>query len=1113
MPRGVALIVTLAILAILTTLLVSFVSMASLDRGATKSYSQALGADQVALGGLDQIVSQLQAEIADPQLSTNALPAQSGLSNNLYLPLTNSNAGPQRTAPNLPGLATLLSYSGTNLYTGSTPAANYSSPSSTETNSLNSRSISTNRWLKPQFTTNNAGFPVPQWIVVTRSGPQAFTNYSSLLANGTITNNTYAVGRYAYTIYDTSGLLDANVAGYPTSALTNAANKGLLPWADLTQLGIPQSAIDKMVAWRNAASSATYPASVYSAATNNGFTAVTNGDTLFLNRQELIKYAQTQNLPLTNALPYLTTFSRELNGPTWGPSTPPLSTTNYALNQYRDFSLNPRIPNPRVQTAFKRNNGLESVVGEPLVKYRFPLDKLALLEAVGTTYTIADYNNNKNNIKTEIENYFGLDLAADANCPSYRHWQYPPINRPQPAAAASGILTLDDVAALPNTQAREPDFFELLQAGILSGSLGVPGKTAAGPNLGRGDQSPATGNGLPNYTDTDDNITIQVMRIGANIIDQWDADSYPTTLTYSPLPINVYGIEDLPYPFAGFVNVYTPVTNSPPFDFYIYFELWNPHQQAPGAATSTNYPTNFQLAPFYNSALLSASDYIRPGFDTLVTNAPATTGKSTVWFYNGANTLTNLYLGDPANGPTNLVFASTPTQFREPALIPGNSTAPPPLNNVACFTPPPLTAFPTSKKPANDSNTATTPFPTNSVASLVTSYNWSIKVYASLCMKLQYMDTSGTPHTYATFMGIDDTAGLYSSGTGYYIDGVLSPNTTLSTNAFSLVKSDPRTYRLGAAENLTVPTPNANQPLSTSAGVMNNPITGSPPFGTTVSSGVTTVGGLKPYRIDMWAANDPAVTIKGATSHTPAAGTPTTESPYYQDVDGVTRWGDARNAYKLNNTSPLFTGNGANRPVLLNRPFQSVGELGYVFRDAAWKTLDFASNTSADAGLLDLFTLSDAPVVAGRVNPNTPYPQVLAALISGATQSTTNATTVSTNSAFAVAQALQSITATTPFVNRADLIANFMTNSEITALAPTGIKSEEEAVVRGIAESSNTRTWNFMIDIIAQSGRYPATAASLDNFVVEGERRYWLHIAIDRYTGQIVDKQLEVVNE
>jgi hypothetical protein len=30
---------------------------------------------------------------------------------------------------------------------------------------------------------------------------------------------------------------------------------------------------------------------------------------------------------------------------------------------------------------------------------------------------------------------------------------------------------------------------------------------------------------------------------------------------------------------------------------------------------------------------------------------------------------------------------------------------------------------------------------------------------------------------------------------------------------------------------------------------------------------------------------------------------------------------------------------------------------------------------------------------------------------------------------------------------------------------------------------------------------------------VEGEKRYWLHVAIDRFTGQVIDKQIEVVNE
>ena len=32
-------------------------------------------------------------------------------------------------------------------------------------------------------------------------------------------------------------------------------------------------------------------------------------------------------------------------------------------------------------------------------------------------------------------------------------------------------------------------------------------------------------------------------------------------------------------------------------------------------------------------------------------------------------------------------------------------------------------------------------------------------------------------------------------------------------------------------------------------------------------------------------------------------------------------------------------------------------------------------------------------------------------------------------------------------------------------------------------------------------------------FLVDGEQHYWVHVAIDRFTGQVVDKQIEVVNE
>jgi hypothetical protein len=40
-----------------------------------------------------------------------------------------------------------------------------------------------------------------------------------------------------------------------------------------------------------------------------------------------------------------------------------------------------------------------------------------------------------------------------------------------------------------------------------------------------------------------------------------------------------------------------------------------------------------------------------------------------------------------------------------------------------------------------------------------------------------------------------------------------------------------------------------------------------------------------------------------------------------------------------------------------------------------------------------------------------------------------------------------------------------------------------------------------------------AKSKHLSSFIVEGEKRYWLHIAIDRFTGEVLDKQIEVVNE
>ena len=45
------------------------------------------------------------------------------------------------------------------------------------------------------------------------------------------------------------------------------------------------------------------------------------------------------------------------------------------------------------------------------------------------------------------------------------------------------------------------------------------------------------------------------------------------------------------------------------------------------------------------------------------------------------------------------------------------------------------------------------------------------------------------------------------------------------------------------------------------------------------------------------------------------------------------------------------------RPVMMNRPFRSVGEMAYAFRDQPFRTLNFSSASSPDAGLLDRLVL------------------------------------------------------------------------------------------------------------------------------------------------------------
>ncbi len=272
------------------------------------------------------------------------------------------------------------------------------------------------------------------------------------------------------------------------------------------------------------------------------------------------------------------------------------------------------------------------------------------------------------------------------------------------------------------------------------------------------------------------------------------------------------------------------------------------------------------------------------------------------------------------------------------------------------------------------------------------------------------------------------------------------------------------------------------------------------------------------------------------------------------------------NAYGVNG-APIATQSPAyqaqSRPYILHRPFRSVAELGYVFSGTPWKNIDLFTPQSGDSSLLDVFTAYETPsgasnpnpLVAGVVNLNSQQTPVLQAILSGAyvdeVQTSTSGTTntgfppLTAQQAAALlnpsngntlpARTASSAAGQGPLQNVSELAGRWIgppgagaagysgPSGDLTTLYSAAFGNNtstmqnvdrfREAFIRPLAAVGNTRVWNLMIDVIAQTGRYPQGANNPANFVVDGEQRYWVHVAIDRFTGQVLDKQVEVVKD
>ncbi|MGI8955847.1 MAG: putative Ig domain-containing protein [Chthoniobacterales bacterium] len=215
--------------------------------------------------------------------------------------------------------------------------------------------------------------------------------------------------------------------------------------------------------------------------------------------------------------------------------------------------------------------------------------------------------------------------------------------------------------------------------------------------------------------------------------------------------------------------------------------------------------------------------------------------------------------------------------------------------------------------------------------------------------------------------------------------------------------------------------------------------------------------------------------------------------------------------------------------VLLNRRFENVGEFGYAYKASsttASKTLDFASSTSQDAAILDFFTYNTASRRAGTVNLNTRNGPVLAALIRGALLNDPGSENIPTNVVSPPGPPpLDALNAGQAIVRETTNNGPALTRRDVTRLAAAvaaavpalaGSDENKQTIARALAEAGQTRTWNLMIDVIAQTGKYaPGTADLADptKFTVQGEKRYWLHIALDRDGGTVLGQQLEEVAE
>lgn len=1155
LERGFALVIVLAMLVLVLSIVMAYFSKTAQQRQISQTSASSAKTQFLTSTAEAMIVDDLLQEINAGSLAD----AQANAGVKIYRPIWDTtgnplhphapSAAPQRVGAGSAKNVVKVSRSGVPFFTGGTGYTNNNNgPSrasaiSTGTASVSGRLFTKDRWNLPRLIASDelAGFTVPEWIYIDAGGknPTTFSEAElKVMSQSTPGNADFVIGRYAYVVYDVGGLIDINVVG---NALTDDdlnKRKGRLHQVNLADgIGtVDLPAFADFVTWRSEQSSSNASETSGSGGLfdpKRTFLDVVPGEQSLVSRQELLRYsAQFPDRIPADALPLLTTFSRDLNAPSYEPNP---QRSKLPASPVAD-EMNPALLSVRFSsdTTLNRPEGpVEVKAGTPVITRRFPLSKLGLFKDATAT-------------PAQFAYYFGLTKQDNHT------WRYT-------ATTADGrIARLSEVAA----QGREPNFFEILQAVIYTGSLG-------------------RANGVDNYTyqRTEDLLqNFQIIQIGANIIDQWDSDDQPTHLEFPSGNANEYlvrrGIENLPYVNQIGLVAWRPTNNRNLFQVWAIFDVWNPHQNA---KTPPQGIEEFRIVPLGGrgrifldytvdppSLASGASSELRSAVSRLYNTAPSNGGCQFALVQDGSNDLVAINAGRNFTFPANGDYSEITTLGGAPS----SSTDTPGLLIIQCE---PGPAIPPEGSRAGPLQTTIDTIEQESGLTVGVKAHNTIRLRGDaandwrFALQARYSgDPSGQWRTIQEFEGfVFDQSdrinspifpGSFSSiQTNTYHT---APGAPLENEYYvwrsrgasvGMVKIDPRTNRLGLSgwsQASATATGNDFLGRSIRSSPGNLPAamitddrgsTTNNNFNWAFPGGIRSVGRssnavLSPgfavipafqsppqvnrIQIGLYAfavndPNPPTITNANATNYVAR----------YADPDGSIRPGDA-----YFGGTPTVDGQFSSRPLMLNRPFRSVAELGHVFRDLPWKSLDFFSRHSADLGLLDVFSITETdapvPVTAGQINLNTRQNAVLSTVLKNTFKQLPGlnpalpASEIQPNEADALANAIVAESTLRPFVSKGDLITRVLHKEGATdPFSSETAKNRREAAVRSLAEIGTTRTWNFLIDLVTQSGRFTSASKTGADFVIQGEQRIWIHVAIDRMTGEIIDLKKEAINE